>query len=301
MKSIVTVLVAFLITLQAGAQARRVDTIIATCKQATSAYVLVAAHRGDWRNYPENSIAAIKSAIEMGADIIEIDIQKTKDGQLVLMHDETINRTTNGNGKVGDHTLDSLRKFFLKNGLGRVTGHRIPTLEEAMLTVKGKAMVNLDKCYEYMNEAYAVLQKTGTVDHAILKSYYLTAEKVQADYAQLIDKVTFMGMIRLDGANAENTIAAFQQTIKPVAFELIFSRDTAQLLSHLDKIKQQGSRVWINALWASLNGAHDDDKAVDENNIKDSWQWILDRGATIIQTDRPKELLEYLRRKRLHK
>jgi glycerophosphoryl diester phosphodiesterase len=301
MKSIVTVIISFLIILQAGAQARRVDAIIATCKQATSPYVLVAAHRGDWRNYPENSIAAIKSAIDMGVDIVEIDIQKTKDGQLVLMHDITIERTTNGNGKVSDYTLDSLKKFFLKNGLGRVTGHRIPTLEEAMLTVKGKAMVNLDKCYEYMNEAYAVLQKTGTVNHAIFKSYYLTAEKVQSDYAQLLNKITYMAMVKLENADADKTIATFQQTIKPVAFELNFSIDTSRLLNNLNTIKQRGSRVWINSLWASLNGGHDDDKAVDENNIRDSWQWIIEKGATIIQTDRPKELLEYLRRKRLHR
>ena len=64
--------------------------------------VLVVAHRGNWSIAPENSLAAIDSAIRMKVDIVEIDIRKTKDGQLVLMHDDTVDRTTNGTGKVKD-------------------------------------------------------------------------------------------------------------------------------------------------------------------------------------------------------
>ena len=190
--------VLFLTLTALHAQQNRADSIFTTLKQANSRTVLVAAHRGDWRNFPENSIAAINSAMAMGVDIIEIDIAKTKDGHLVLMHDETIDRTTNGKGKVKDYTLDSLKKLFLKNGLGRPTGHTIPTLEEAMLVVKNKAMVNLDKCYEYMNEAYAVLQKTGTVNQAIFKGYYLPVETVKKDYGAILNKVVYMGMVRLD-------------------------------------------------------------------------------------------------------
>ena len=301
MKQAIIFLSIFLLALQSHAQKKQVDAIFKELKQANSSTVLVAAHRGDWRNFPENSIAAINSAIAMGVDIVEIDIAKTKDGHLVLMHDETIDRTTNGKGKVRDYTLDSLRRFNLKNGLGRTTGHTIPTLEEAMLTVKNKVMVNLDKCYEYMNEAYEVLQKTGTVNQAIFKGYYLPVEKVKSDYGPILNKVVYMGMVRLEDAGAATIIADFQEQIKPVAFELSFKSDTMQLLNQLNRIKQQGSRVWINSLWASLNGGHDDDKAVDENNTKDSWQWIINRGANVIQTDRPKELLEYLRKRKLHK
>jgi len=301
MKHLFIILVLCIVTFQLHAQTNRVDSIIANLEDANGKNVLVAAHRGDWRNYPENSIAAINSAIAMGADIIEIDIQQTKDGQLVLMHDETISRTTNGKGMVKDYTLDSLKKLFLKNGLDRVTPHKIPTLEEAMLAAKGKAMVNLDKCYAYMNEAYDVLDKTGTVNHAIFKGYYhIAAAKAKEDCNLLPGKIFYMAMVKLDNDSAAVIIGNFQQQIKPVAFELSFKQDTVQILHTLDKIKQRGSRVWMNALWASLNGGHDDDKAVDENNIADSWQWLLDHGANIIQTDRPRELLDYLRKNKLH-
>ena len=75
-------------------------------KNSTNNYVLVAAHRGDWRNAPENSIQAIKNCIEMGVDMVEIDVRMTKDSALVLMHDNTIDRTTTGEGKVSEWTLD---------------------------------------------------------------------------------------------------------------------------------------------------------------------------------------------------
>lgn len=300
MKYLIGIVTAIVLTPGLYGQKSRLDSILTHLKDATDKNVLVVAHRGDWRNYPENSIAAINSAVAMGADIVEIDIQRTKDGQLVLMHDVTIDRTTNGKGMVKDYTLDSLRRLFLRNGLGRVTGHRIPTLEEAMLAVKNKAMVNLDKCYEYLPEAYNVLQRTGTVNHAIFKGYYLTVNNVKKDYDQFLDKILYMAMVKVDEATAGKVITDFQQEMDPIAFELTFKQDTAGILKQLDKIKQRGSRVWINSLWASLNGGHDDDKAVDEGNTGDSWQWLIDRGANIIQTDRPQELLRYLREKKRH-
>ena len=65
-----------------------------------SKYVTVVAHRGDWRNSPENSMQAFRNCLEMGVDMIEIDVRKTKDNELVIIHDATVDRTTNGKGKV---------------------------------------------------------------------------------------------------------------------------------------------------------------------------------------------------------
>ncbi|MBQ2012156.1 MAG: glycerophosphodiester phosphodiesterase family protein, partial [Bacteroidaceae bacterium] len=93
-----------------------------------SKYVTVVAHRGDWRNSPENSIQAFKSCIEMGVDMIEIDVRKTKDNELVIIHDATVDRTTNGKGKVSDLTLEEVKKLRLRAGHGVVTRHEVPTL-----------------------------------------------------------------------------------------------------------------------------------------------------------------------------
>ncbi len=91
--------------------------------------VLVAAHRGNWKDFPENSIPAVQSCIGTGIDIIEIDVQRTKDGAYVLMHDGSIDRTTNGKGKVSDYTLKQLQRFKLRGKGDTITEYRIPTLD----------------------------------------------------------------------------------------------------------------------------------------------------------------------------
>lgn len=83
-----------------GHKAKPVDVneSLAILKDPSSNKVLVASHRGDWRNYPENSIPAIESVIRMGVDIMELDVKMTSDSVLVLSHDKTVDRCTNGKG-----------------------------------------------------------------------------------------------------------------------------------------------------------------------------------------------------------
>src|SRR5690606_735890 len=77
-----------------GVAQSRLDIVRQELADPNSKNVLVVSHRGDWRNAPENSIQALRRVIAMGVDIIEIDVQLTRDSQLVLMHDRTIDRTT---------------------------------------------------------------------------------------------------------------------------------------------------------------------------------------------------------------
>ncbi len=86
-----------LLSLVSGLQAvGHIGRLRAALKNNRSGYVFVVAHRGDWRNAPENSVSAIKKAADMGADMVEIDIQRTKDSVFILMHDGSIDRMTNG-------------------------------------------------------------------------------------------------------------------------------------------------------------------------------------------------------------
>ncbi|MFT3826597.1 MAG: glycerophosphodiester phosphodiesterase family protein [Chitinophagaceae bacterium] len=261
--------------------------------------VLVAAHRGDWRNAPENSLLAFQYAAAMGVDIVELDLKKTKDGEIIIMHDETIDRVCNGKGKPADYTLEEIRKFRLKNGLGRVTNNPIPTLREVMIAVKGKVKVNLDKSYDYYNEAYAILKETGTLKQGIFKSEVPYAA-LKERYPLLIDSIIYMPVVNLDKPGAKEIITDYLQNMKPYAFELIFQKDTSAVLTDNAFIREKKSAIWINSLWPSLNAGHDDDKAVEEGNTKDSWDWLIAHGATILQTDRPALLLQYLRKKKMH-
>ena len=92
--------------------------------------IWVAAHRGWSKKYPENTLLSFKEAIGLGVDQLELDVRVTKDNELVVIHDATVDRTTNGTGKVCEMTLAELKELDAGNG------EKIPTLRELMELVK---------------------------------------------------------------------------------------------------------------------------------------------------------------------
>ena len=269
--------------------------------------VLVVAHRADWKRAPENSLAAIRSCIELGVDIVEIDVRRTRDGHLVLMHDETVDRTTNGRGKVSDLTLAQVRALRLKMSSGRLTGQRVPTLEQAMGLVKGRCMVNLDKAYDHSEQVHRVLLRTNTVDHAIFKGNASPAA-VQALLQKLMPRPLYMPVVgreqtdvaRLDDSTAR-AVYGYLARLKPPAVEIIFGHDADPIISAraVARMREGGARVWVNTLWdGHLAGGHADEKAARDPDAV--WGWLLRRGVNIIQTDELDLLLAYLRKKGRH-
>lgn len=260
--------------------------------------VIVAAHRGDWRNFPENSLEAIDNAAKMGVDIVELDVQRTKDGVLILMHDGTLDRTTTGKGKISEITWDSIAKLRLRNGCAIRTIHKVPTLEEALLHAKGKVMVNLDKADRYFDEVYALLEKTGTTRQIIMKGSK-SPEAVKQQFGRYLDDVIYMPIVNLDKANASEQIETFCRDLNPVAFELLFVKDSNPLPKELKKQLKGKSLIWYNTLWDTMAGGHDDDMSLIDPDK--GYGYLIDTlGARIIQTDRPQYLLEYLRGRNLH-
>lgn len=127
----------FLFAVSGGVMAQtRAEGIREKLLDRDSGEVLVVSHRGDWRYACENSLEAIENAIRMGVDIIEVDVARTKDGHLILMHDEKVDRTTTGTGNVKDLKLSEIRKLHLRNGCHVKTRYRVPTLEEALLAAR---------------------------------------------------------------------------------------------------------------------------------------------------------------------
>ncbi len=125
---------------------------------------LVIAHRGASGYHPENTMAAFSRAVALGADMIECDIQLSKDGIPMVIHDEELSRTTNGKGFVRDFTAKELQKldagswFSQKNA-----GERIPTLQEVLHFVKGKVSINI----EIKAESVSVHPENGIAQKAI--------------------------------------------------------------------------------------------------------------------------------------
>ncbi|WP_298113092.1 glycerophosphodiester phosphodiesterase family protein [uncultured Bacteroides sp.] len=260
--------------------------------------VIVVAHRGDWRNFPENSLEAIDNAIKMGVDVVELDVQRTKDGKLILMHDSTLNRTTTGEGQISEITLDSIQKLRLKNGYAVRTIHKVPTLEEALLHAKGKIMVNLDKADRYFDQVYALMEKTGTTKQVIMKGTK-SVKEVKELYGDYLADVIYMPIVDLDNRNAESEIERFVQEMNPVAFELLFVKDTNPLPVKVKEKLAGKSLIWYNTLWDTMAGGHDDDRSL--SNPDDGYGYLIDTlGARILQTDRPQYLLDYLRSRNMH-
>ena len=98
-RKIIFLLSVLLVSLSAEAESR-IDKLLRNLHDKNSQYVFVIAHRGDWRNAPENSIQCIENAIAMGADMVELDIQQTKDNNFICMHDATLDRTSTGKGAI---------------------------------------------------------------------------------------------------------------------------------------------------------------------------------------------------------
>lgn len=292
MRRITVIFLLILLVLPVCAR-RDIHFLIAELKNPQSGYVFVAAHRGDWRNAPENSLQAVKNCIEMGVDIVEIDLKKTKDGRLILMHDKTIDRTTTGKGVPSDYTLEELRKFYLRNGAGHKTAHKIATLEEVLNLAKGRILLNIDKGYDYFKDVYALLKKTGTIDQVIVKSE-LHFERVKAENGDVLRKVLFMPVVHLNKEGAKQTVASYENEFNPFAYECVFDEATPGVVDILKGIRAHRSQLWINSLWPELCGGHDDDKAVEQGLTEESWGWLLSNGCTIIQTDRPALLIDYL-------
>lgn len=291
------VCLALLCAVQVMAQ-NRVETIRKKLLECDESSVIVAAHRGDWRNFPENSLEAIESAIRMGVDVVELDVQRTKDGVLILMHDATLNRTTTGKGKVAEVMMDSIAKLKLKNGCAIRTIHKVPTLEEALLLAKGKIMINLDKADRFFDEVYALLKKTGTTKQIIMKGNK-SAEEVKQQYGDYLKEVIYMPIVNLDTENAEGQIERFIADMHPVAFELLYKTDENPLPRKLKDSLQGRTLIWYNTLWDTMAGAHDDDASLQD--FDKGYGYLIDvLGARMIQTDRPQFLLDYLRSRKLH-
>src|SRR5690606_5725536 len=136
--------------------------------------VLVVSPRGNHiRTYPENSLPAYQEAIEAGAGVVELDLRQSKDGHLIVMHDETVDRTTDGKGKVSDLTLAELKDLRLLQG-GKPSALRIPTFEEALEAVKGEILVDIDfkiETEEAAKACYQVIEKVGMEEQVLFFLY----------------------------------------------------------------------------------------------------------------------------------
>lgn len=140
----------------------------------------VAAHRGDSYNYYENTMTAFEKAIEAGADMIETDIHLTKDGYLVLIHDDNVDRTTNGKGRVDEMTFSALMELNAGDTAAR---EKIPTLDSLSALAREKGVtLNLEikeywsreneaRCIKCIENTLAMVEKYQMGDKIVINSF----------------------------------------------------------------------------------------------------------------------------------
>ena len=150
--------------------------------EATRSRIQVLAHRGASAYAPENTLAAFRLAIEQRADWLELDVQQTKDGHLVVFHDLRMERTTDGNGALRDLTLEQVRRLDAGSWFGpRFAGERIPTFEEVVSLAREQNVrifpeVKDPRLYPGIEERMvAVIRANGYEDSTIVQSFDMTS------------------------------------------------------------------------------------------------------------------------------
>lgn len=123
-------------------------------------------HRGACGYEPENTLRSFQKALDLGVDMVEFDVHKIKTGELVIIHDDLVNRTTNGKGYVADYDFASLRK------LDAGKGERIPTLDEALDLIIGKCQVNIEiKGAGVAEDLVEVIRQRNIFDQVLVSSF----------------------------------------------------------------------------------------------------------------------------------
>jgi glycerophosphoryl diester phosphodiesterase len=244
---------------------------------------LVSAHRGGPQaGFPENCIPTFENTLRHTYAILEIDPRLTKDGQIVIHHDATLERTTTGRGRVADHTLAELKELRLKDPAGNVTEYQIPTLDEVLEWARGKTILVLDqkdvsvaarvkKIEEHKAEAYAML---------IVYSF----KEVQTCY-ELKPKVMMEVMIP-----SRAKLAEFQKLGVPWRNIVAFvGHEPPEDAALYEAIHAEGTCCLIGTS-RNLDRQVITGETTEIQELKPAYRAFLDRGADIIETDIPTQL-----------
>lgn len=243
--------------------------------------IMVAAHRAYQKNYPENSKEAIIDAAANDINIVEIDARFTMDKELILMHDATTNRTTNGNFPVAQRTLAELKALkLLFKGIPSV--YNIPTLTESLEAAKGKVYVNIDASWDnsltYYNKIYNTVAALNMLNMVMI---YTESAEVAKGLLELDNEVIVLlgagSVVDYNNATIMNPKAA------------IWHMASATLSPNFTNWpNNNGIKLWANAYVNSTDAptASGNDAAV--NNL-------ISNQISLIQTDYPIEIINYLK------
>lgn len=236
---------------------------------------MISAHRGGpYPGFPENSIEAFENVIQYTHAIIEFDVAITKDSVLVLMHDNTIDRTTNGKGKVIDMTFEEISQLYLVDLEGNQTDFRVPTLDEALKWSKGKALLTVDIKREVPFEMVVdAIRIHNAEPYAAVITYSLeAAKKIHSLHPDLMLSVTIRNEEELERYDIEHI---------PTEQLIAFTGTSTRTPAFNDILHQRGIFTILGVM------GNLDKSAVARG--EEVYVGLVRRGADILATDRPIE------------
>jgi glycerophosphoryl diester phosphodiesterase len=249
--------------------------------------ILTVAHRGAWHVAPENSLASIREAAALGAEIVEIDAQTTADGRVVVIHDATLDRTTDHQGSVAERDFADIQQARLRLSCGGpdtpVSNERLPTLAEALEEARGRIIVNIDTKYARDLEAVAaVVTDLGMAEQIIMKTELnLDGDPFRATDFSFFGHIPHMPIMRARPGRFATDLAMIARLASPM-IEVKFS-DLADLAAAREELERQNIRLWINTIDVSHCLDYCDTRAtVDPHGV---WGTLIEAGVGAIQTD----------------
>lgn len=240
---------------------------------------IISAHRGGAiENYPENTIATFEYTLSCTPAIFEIDARMAKDNEVVLMHDETLERTSTGKGKLKDLTLEEVRKLKLKDPTGRISEYSIPTLAEAIEWSEGKTLINLDVKDVPLKTKAEMVKKYNAFHHVIFTVHNAEQAKFFYDFD---NRSLFSAFVK-----SKKKFMTYENAGIPwenVLFAYVGSKSTDSNKELYDLLHQNGVMVMVSA-------APGYDKLGTPEERAEAYKKILRDGADVIETDRPEEV-----------
>lgn len=239
---------------------------------------LISGHRGGMvAGIPENSIEALEYTLSYTPAFFEIDPRLTKDSVIVLMHDATLDRTTNGNGEVSDYTLEELKQLRLKDKFGKLTDFKIPTLEEAIHWARGKTILNLDKKDVPLEMTAEIIQRLNATGHVMVTVH--TPEQA-AFYIERIPDIMFSAFVKTKEAfdSYEEANIPWSQVMAYVGPE--WKEENKELY---ELLHENGVKYMISTASSADHLKTPEERAA-------VYRQIIDSGADVIESDMPVEV-----------
>lgn len=297
------------------------DALRAEYRTLDQGRIFVVAHRGCWAAAPENTAEAVEACIAMGVEAVEIDVQMTRDGELIVFHDTTLKRMTPAYGYIGDMTLAELRELRLFDRDGApsqqfsrpiVTDTPISTLEEVFAVSRGRIMINLEIKTNHrhdfeatFNAAVSLARRMDVEDQVFWKIPPVTRGEAPATtraderYNALDTEglTHVMPIIWQAERSFAEQIADFDDT-DVRTFEIVtMDLDYWPTGSDGRIVGSDTHRYMIVGVLPRWAGGLSDEGAA--ANPEAVWGRMIDLGADLIMTDRPEDLIDYLEQRGL--